>query len=61
MLIKDLTKELDSSAMAAIRGARNISPIARIMMLKALPALPPKLDPEPDGSIAFLLPPGAAD
>jgi hypothetical protein len=61
MLIKDLTKELDSSAMAAIRGARNISIGARIMMLKAPLAPSPVLDPEPDGSIAFLLPPGSAD
>ena len=37
MLIIDLTKELDSSAMAAIQGARNISPIARIMMLRVPP------------------------
>ncbi len=62
MLIKDLTKELDSSAMAAIQGARNISPTARMKMLTSPPALPPTLDPEgPYGINGFVLPPGAAD
>ena len=63
MLIKDLTKELDSSAMAAIQGARNISPTARMKMLNVPP---PRCHPRSTlkarmVSTALVLPPGAAD
>ncbi len=64
LTIKDmpLNEELDSNDMAAIQGARNISPIARLKLQTSLPAQPPTLDPEgPYGFNGFVLPPGAAD
>ena len=61
MLIKDLSKELDSSAMAAIQGGRNIAPGVRLRNAMS-PALPPMLDPiGPYGINGFVLPEGAID
>jgi hypothetical protein len=59
MLIKDLSKELDSSAMAAIQGGRPIAPGLRYRTLTPLPGL---VDPiGPYGTNGFVLPEGAAD